>query len=227
MRPAAPCEPAPAPALAPATPATKPAATGERNFARWEKAIAAFEAQDRESPPPKGGVLFIGSSTIRGWKTLQKDFPNHQVINRGFGGSWIMDATHFAERIIFPYEPRMIILRAGSNDIHAGRSPEDVFGDFKEFVAKVHARLPKTTIVYTSINSTPSRWASRDAVKAVNAMIEKYTRGRRYLKYVETYDMVLGPDGQPRAELFLPDRLHFNAEGYQLLAERIRPVLEQ
>ena len=79
------------------------------NFARWEKEIAAYERMDRTNPPPKGGVLFIGSSTIRLWKTLAQDFPDQRVINRGFGGSQIVDATHFAERIIFPYEPKRFL----------------------------------------------------------------------------------------------------------------------
>ena len=78
------------------------ASTQPHNFDRWEKEIAAFEEKDKTNPPPKGGLLFIGSSTIRGWKTLEQDYPNHKVINRGFGGSQIVDSTHFAERVIFP-----------------------------------------------------------------------------------------------------------------------------
>ena len=97
-----------------------------RDFSRWEKRIAAFEQEDRTNTPPKNAVLFIGGSTIVLWKTLAQDFPEHRVINRGFGGSQIEDATHFAERVIFPYEPRMIFLRAGNNDLYAGKSPERI-----------------------------------------------------------------------------------------------------
>ncbi|HSW46442.1 MAG TPA: GDSL-type esterase/lipase family protein [Phycisphaerae bacterium] len=205
--------------------ATKPAGAVERNFARWEKEIAAYEAMDRTDHPRTGGVLFIGSSTIRRWKTLEQDFPEHRVINRGFGGSHIVDSTHFAERIIFPYEPRMIFLRAGGNDINAGKSPEQVLADYQAFVAKVHGRLPKTRIVYISISPSPSGWAKRDSFKALNALIERYSRERPYLQYLETFDMVLGPDGLPRDELYVADKLHLNAEGYRLLADRVRPLL--
>src|SRR5215471_18028626 len=96
------------------------------DFAKWEKAVAAFEEKDKASPPPKGAVLFVGSSTIVRWKTLAEDFPEFQVINRGFGGNEIVDSTHFADRIIFPYEPKMIFLRAGGNDIHAGKLPTQI-----------------------------------------------------------------------------------------------------
>ena len=119
-----------------------------RDYAKWEKEVAAYEAADRKSPPPKGGILFIGSSTIRLWKTLAEDFPDHKVINRGFGGTEIVDSTHFADRLIFPHEPKQIFLRAGGNDIHAGRLPREVAADFAEFVRVVHARLPRTEILY-------------------------------------------------------------------------------
>lgn len=195
------------------------------NFGKWEKEIAAYEQSDRTNPPPKGALLFIGSSTIRLWKTLAKDFPEHRVINRGFGGSQIVDSTHFAERIIFPYEPRMIFLRAGGNDLWAGKSPDEVFADFKEFVAKVRAKLPKAAIVFVSLSPSLARWKQADQEKALNTMIEEYIRRTPHLKYIETYPMVLGPDGQPRAELFVADRLHFNAEGYKLLVERVRTDL--
>lgn len=214
-------------AQAPSPAATRAAATQPANhdFARWEKEIAAFEAQDREHPPARGGVLFIGSSTIRLWKTLARDFPRHHVINRGFGGSQIVDATHFAERIIFPYEPGVIFLRSGGNDIHAGKTPEQVFAEYRAFVVKVHKRLPRTQIVYISLCPAPARWAERDANRRLNTLIGEYARRRPYLKYVETYDMTLGPNGEAREELFVEDRLHLNAEGYRLLAERVRPFM--
>jgi len=195
------------------------------HFDRWEKEIAAYEQMDRTNPPPQGAVLFIGSSTIRLWKTLAQDFPDHRVINRGFGGSQIVDATHFAERVIFPYAPRMILLRAGGNDLWAGKSPEQVFADFQEFVKKVHARLPDTDIVFISLSPSIARWKQAEQEKALNGLVEDYVRGKAHLKYLETYPMVLGADGQPRPELFVADQLHFNAEGYRLLAERVRPCL--
>src|SRR5262245_27055550 len=133
------------------------AAPPARDFSQWDKDIAAFEAADRTSPPPKDAILFVGSSTIVRWNTLQEDFPNQRVINRGFGGNQIVDSTHFADRMIFPYRPRLIFLRAGGNDLHSGKSPEQVFQDFKDFVATIHAKLPKTEIVYISLAPSIAR----------------------------------------------------------------------
>jgi len=195
------------------------------SFEKWEKEIAAFEQRDRTSPPPKGGVLFIGSSTIRRWETLAQDFPQHQVINRGFGGSQIADSTHFAERIVFPYAPRMILLRAGGNDIHAGKSPELVFSDFRAFVAKVHEKLPDAQIAYIALNPSIARWDEKEKGEALNRMVREYTREIAGLKYIAADSISLGTDGKPRPELFVADKLHFSPHGYKLLAESVRPHL--
>src|SRR5512143_2604124 len=103
------------------------------NFQKWEKEIAAFEESDLTNPPPKGAVLFTGSSGIRLWKTLATDFPDQRVINRGFGGCEIVDVTHFANRIVLPYKPRRIVFRCGGNDLWDGKSPGTVFTNFVEF----------------------------------------------------------------------------------------------
>jgi lysophospholipase L1-like esterase len=203
-----------------------PARGGEvEGSEKWEKEIAAFEQRDRISPPPKDGVLFIGSSTIRRWETLAQDFPQHRVINRGFGGSQIADSTHFAARIVFPCEPRMILLRAGGNDIHAGKSPELVFSDFRAFVIKVRAKLPDVDIAYIALSPSIARWDEKEKGEALNRMVREYTREVSGLKYIAAESISLGPDGKPRPELFVADKLHFSPAGYKLLADTVRPHL--
>ena len=220
-----PCS-AQAPSATGGDPATRPTGRVDaRGPARWEREIAAFEAADRANPPPKGAVLFVGASTITLWKSLPRDFPEHKVINRGFGGSEIADTTHFADRIIFPYEPQMIFLRSGSNEIFAGKSPEQVLADFEAFVAKVREKLPEAWIVYISINAIPSRWGQNEKNQKANALILASAEKLPKVRYLDIWDISITPDGKPREELFLPDRLHFNEQGYKLLADRVRPFL--
>ncbi len=201
------------------------AAAAPPDSERWEPEIRAFEAADRAHPPPHGAVLFVGSSTIRFWKTLAKDFPDHKVLNRGFGGCFIADCAYFAYRVVIPYQPRLIVLRAGGNDINAGKTPEQVRDDFRAFVEKVRAKLPKVKIAYMTINATPARWANVKREKKANQLIKSYISQGKNLNYIDAFDATMGRDGKPRAELFVKDRLHFNAQGYKILSDVVRSHL--
>ena len=192
---------------------------------RYEKDIQAFEAADKETPPPEGAVLFTGASAIRLWKTLAQDFPEHKVINRGFGGSQMADSVYFADRIVIPYKPKMIVIQAGGNDINSGKPPEQVLADFKAFVEKVHSKLPETRIAFLCINPNPARWGQVENQKRANQLVKDYIATVKYLDYIDIFDAMLGPDGQPREDLFVADRLHPNDNGYQVRAAIIRKHL--
>lgn len=194
-------------------------------LARWEPEIRAFEAADRENPPPKTAILFIGSSSIRLWKTLATDFKEHPVINRGFGGSHMEDSVALADRIVLPYQPRQIFVYAGDNDLAAGKTPERVLGDFQAFVEKVHGRLEETRIAYISIKPSPSRWHLADKIRTANRLVREFTATDRRLDYVDVFTPMLGTDGSPREELFVGDKLHLNEHGYRLWAKTVRPHL--
>ncbi|HYR58198.1 MAG TPA: SGNH/GDSL hydrolase family protein [Chthoniobacteraceae bacterium] len=197
------------------------------SFAKWEKEIAAFEQHDRETPPPKHAIVFVGSSSIRKWTTLAEDFPHHRVLNRGFGGSELGDSAHFAERIVLAYEPRFIVVYAGGNDINNHKTAEQVFESFKAFVAAVRAKQPDTPIAYISIAGNPSRWSQVEEVKKANALIEQFTREQPNLKFIDVFHEMLGSDGLPRPEIFVADRLHMNAEGYKLWTQIVGRFLPE
>jgi lysophospholipase L1-like esterase len=200
-------------------------AAGQAPFVKWEKDIAAFEARDKTNPPPQKAILFAGSSSMRLWKTLPEDLPGYTIINRGFGGSQIFENTHFASRIAIPYKPRLIVLHAGSNDIAAGRTPEQVLADFKAYVQTIRAALPETRIAFVSINPTPRRWEQVEKQKRANALIKDYVASGKNLDYIDIFNPLLEPDGKPREDLHIADRLHPNHAGYKLRAELIRPHL--
>jgi lysophospholipase L1-like esterase len=192
---------------------------------RWDGEIAAFEAQDRTNPPPQNAILFIGSSSIRLWKTLAQDFPEHKVINRGFGGSQIADSVHFVDRVVIPYRPKMIAFYAGGNDINAGKSPEQVAADFKAFVAKVRTKLADVRIAYISIAPNPARWAQVEKVREANRLIEESTKTGPKLAFINVFPHMLGENGEPKPDIFVADRLHMNERGYALWTGLVRPFL--
>lgn len=191
---------------------------------RWEAQIQAFEAQDRKQAPPRQGVVFIGSSSIRLWD-LGKSFPDLPAINRGFGGSQLADAARYVDRIVAPYAPRVVVLYAGDNDIAAGKSPEQVAADYRAFVQRVHAALPAARIVYLAIKPSLARWKLVDKMRRANGLIRAAAREDRRLVFVDVDPPMLDANGKPRPELFKPDGLHLNDEGYKLWAELLRPHL--
>jgi lysophospholipase L1-like esterase len=193
----------------------------------WETEIAAFEASDKTTPPPKEAILFVGSSSIRLWQSLAHDFPEHKVINRGFGGSHLADCALLVDRVVIPYRPKMVLLYAGDNDIAEGKTPEEVFADFKTFVEKVHVALPKSRIAYISIKPSITRWQLLDNIKATNRLIEGYAQKKKNLMFIDVFTPMLSPDREPRKELFVSDGLHLNAAGYELWASIIRPYLNR
>jgi lysophospholipase L1-like esterase len=192
---------------------------------RWEKDITAFETGEAASPTPKNAIVFVGSSSIRKWSSLATDFPHHQVINRGFGGSLLSDSVHFIDRLVLKHEPRFIVVYAGGNDINANKTPENVFASFKELVGKIRAKQPSTPIAYISIASNPKRWSQVEKVIEANRLIEAYTKANPGLIFINVFHQMLGPDGMPKPEIFSSDNLHMNEEGYKLWTEIIAPYL--
>jgi len=207
-------------------PAPAPVVQADGKPLPFEKEILAFEASDCTNPPPRDAILFIGSSSIRLWKTLAQDFPQHRVINRGFGGSQIADSVRYADRIVFPYKPKQIVMYAGGNDLNAKKTPEQVFADYQAFVKKVHAKLPRTRIAYISSAPNPARWAQVEQVKQLNRYIADHTKTDKRLTYIDTFTQMLGADGQPLPDIYVADRLHMNAKGYALWKGIVGPALK-
>jgi lysophospholipase L1-like esterase len=195
------------------------------DYKKWEKDIAKFEEADKKSPPAQGSVLFIGSSTIVRWKTLAEDFAGISVLNRGFGGNQIKDSTFYAERMIFPYAPKAIFIRAGGNDINAGWPAEDVFNDFKTFVTKMRERLPNIPIYYIGLSPTVKRLAQVDEGNKINDLIAGWAKEQTGITYIDTRTLTLDQNGRVRSDLFVEDMLHLNPEGYNLLAAALKPFV--
>ncbi len=194
---------------------------------RWEKDIALFERLELTQMPPTGSALFVGSSSIRLWRTMPGDLAPSPVINRGFGGSTIADCTFFIPRIVTPLKPAVIFLYAGDNDIAAGKSPEQVLADFRAFVAGCRKGLPSTPIRYISIKPSPARWNLWEKSMKANALIKQYVSGQKGLGYIDVATPMLDQKGMVRGNLFLGDRLHMNTAGYRVWTSAIKPEVEK
>jgi len=195
------------------------------NTQRWEKAIARFTTADQTDTPAHGGIVFVGSSSIVGWK-LPEFFPELRPINRGFGGSQICHSTHFLQQLVLKHRPRVVVFYAGDNDVAAGKSAERVHRDFAAFWARLHKALPETRLVYIAIKPSILRWKMAETMQEANRRIADDCKKDVRLTYIDVWQPMLGEDGQPRQELFRKDGLHLNHTGYELWTELVRPALE-
>ena len=184
--------------------------------ARWQESLEAFALADQAQAPQPGGVLFVGSSSIRLWSGLETQFAGETIVKRGFGGSRMFDCAEYLERLVLPYKPRLVIVYAGDNDLAEGRTPQQVLASFSAFVEGVRRALPDTRIAYLSIKPSPLRSALMPQVAETNALVADYSRHTPNLDYIDIYSKMLDEQGRPRAELFQPDALHLNAQGYAL-----------
>ncbi len=193
-----------------------PPVVGTSNV-RWQSSLEAFAAADRQKAPQPGGVVFVGSSSIRLWRDLEASFENQPaVIKRGFGGSRLLDCVELVSPLVLAYKPRLVVVYAGENDLAEGASPHQVFERFGAFVQRVKGALPESRIAFISIKPSPYRAALLPAVREANALIRAYSQTEPRLDFIDVFSEMLDANGQPRNDLFSGDRLHLNADGYAL-----------
>jgi len=196
-----------------------------RQADQWAKDMTAFEQRDAQKPPAPGGIVFVGSSSIRLWN-LERSFPGLPVINRGFGGSQIIDSVQHVDLLVIRHKPRTVVFYAGDNDISDGKSPQAVANDFRAFVAKVHGVLPQTRIAFIGIKPSIQRWALISKVREANALVRAFCTADERLGFVDVDGPMLGWDEKPRKELLVDDGLHLTDKGYELWTTLVRPFVE-
>ncbi len=190
----------------------------------YEREIREFETADRERPPAPGSVVFVGSSSIRMWTTLERDMAPAPVLNRGFGGSTTPEVLAVMDRIVLPCRPAAIVYYCGDNDLaDPGASPESAARGFVEFAERVHARSPGTPVLYLAIKPSPARWARWPAMREANAMVAAYAEATAGVEFVDVATCLLGADGEPNPACYAEDALHLSEAGYAAWTRVVRP----
>jgi lysophospholipase L1-like esterase len=192
---------------------------------RFENNVRLYEAADKTNPPPRNAILLAGDSQFFRWKTVNEDLPGYTVINRGIDSFETSDLLYFADRLILPYQPRMIILHVGGNDVHGKKSAEQVLADFKAIVAKVRAVQPTVPIAFSSMTPGPARADEFAQRKEANQVIKNYIATQPGLLFIDLWDSMLTPEGKPRMDLWVADGIHPNHEGYLLRVKIMHPLL--
>ena len=196
------------------------------NPAQWTGELRAFARQDSLTPPPAHPILFYGSSSVRKWETLRQDFPTQPVLNRGFGGSRFPDALYFFDKLVVAYQPRLVVLYEGDNDLGAGATAGQAYQSFRDFERLMRQKLPRVPLVFLAIKPSPSRWALYPQMQEANRLIQEYIEAHpTRLHYVDTATPLLGPNGRPRPEFYVADSLHMTPAGYAQWQRVVAPAL--
>jgi len=176
--------------------------------------------------PPVHPVLFVGSSSIRKWDDCTQVFAKYNALNRGIGGAVINDITYYLNDIVFPYQPKQIVLYVGENDlVNETVTPDTVLNRTIRLYQGIRAKLPNVPMVYISIKPSPSRDKFKEKAVASNALIKKFLAGEANTKFVDVYPLMLTKDGKLKPELFVEDMLHMNATGYAIWRKAVEPLL--
>ena len=171
-------------------------------------------------------ILFVGSSSVRFWRSLKEDMAHLRVINRGFGGSTFADLMYYYDRIVKPYKPKAILVYEGDNDlVQEGMTPENVFDNLVGFYNRVQEDFPETKVWFIAIKPSPARVHLLEKMQKSNSMVKEYASSTPYLEYLDVASPMMKKDGSIREDIFIQDRLHMNAEGYKIWKEVIQPVL--
>ncbi len=191
--------------------------------------IRKFKENDKINPPPQGAILFAGSSSFTMWADVQEYFPGYKIINRGFGGSTILDQIHYIDDMIFPYNPKQIVIYCGENDIAYSDtvSGEMVLYRFMTLFGMIREKLPDVNISYISMKPSPSRWQMAGRMQAGNSLIQEFLSSQRNTSFINVWDDMVNDHGEPEPSLFLEDMLHMNELGYNIWAGKIKPELER
>ena len=193
---------------------------------RWESTIQKFEAEDTAHGSARGSIVFIGSSSIARWSNLAESFPEHKVVNRGFGGSEMSESAKYAARVVVPHSPRIVVLYTGENDLNRGLTPDVVAADFDQFANVIRTSLPSTRIVVIGLKPSLLRWKLRDGMRQTNTLIRTRCAADRSCTYVDPWPSMIGKDGTPQPEFFVKDGLHMTPEGYKAWTAMLKPILK-
>jgi hypothetical protein len=195
--------------------------------AAWAEDVADLVAETREGPVPKDAVVFIGSSSIRLWSTLEHDMRPLPVIQHGFGGAKLADVEFYAERLVSQFTPGAVVVFAGTNDLRprAKKSPTVLLKTYQRFVERVRSDLPNVSIYFIGITPSPRRWEIWDQALETNRLVREWSERNPALFYIETGPALLAEDGEPDADNYMFDGVHLSAQGYAIWTEIIRTRL--
>ncbi|APA65249.1 SGNH/GDSL hydrolase family protein [Maribacter sp. 1_2014MBL_MicDiv] len=174
----------------------------------------------------KETIVFTGSSSVRLWRKLQEEFPDHQIINSGFGGSQASDLLYFIDELILSYNPKKVFIYEGDNDLWAKKRPADVLDTTADIIRRIKAKNSSTQVILISAKPSISRWKIRGKYKRLNRKMERFTQDDPNLFYVDVWKPMLNKR-KLKTDIFIEDGLHMNQKGYDIWYAAMKDLVNQ
>lgn len=186
---------------------------------RFSNQIEEIVQKEHHLDPGKKLLLFTGSSSIRMWNDIQDYFPGFNVINNGFGGSHFSDLIYFYNKLIPSYQPDILFIYEGDNDIASNKKPRAVAKEAKFVISKIRRDLPGTKIVLISPKPSIVRWDMRKEYQALNRKLKRLANKTDKVEFADVWTAMLDEHGNVLQDVFLDDNLHMNKKGYDIWAK--------
>ena len=189
-----------------------------------EEVEALQKKYDTLWDPAKETIVFAGSSSIKFWKDLETVFPEHHIVNSGFGGSKASDLLLHTDALILRYKPKQVFLYEGDNDVAGKENVKTIIGTTKKIIAQIKAEDATTAIVIIAAKPSIARWHLRRKYKKLNKHFKRLCNQDAALTYGNVWNIMLNK-GKVKNDIFIEDGLHMNKKGYQLWYTVIAPLI--
>ncbi len=209
--------------------------------------IFSFEVKSQEYPDPKRFyneikseleespfkksdkplIVFSGSSSIRFWIDLDKDFIEYDILNRGFGGSIFSDLNYFINELIIKHNPDLIVLYEGDNDIAFNIPTKYIYDDFKKSYELIRKKNENVPIIYIAPKPSPARWDKKNKYDELNNLIKEFCKMKQRTYYFDTWSIMIDNEGNIPKKYFWTDMLHMNKSGYQIWKKNLKPLINK
>ena len=189
-----------------------------------------IKSELEESPFKKSDkplIVFSGSSSIRFWIDLDKDFIEYDILNRGFGGSIFSDLNYFINELIIKHNPDLIVLYEGDNDIAFNIPTKYIYDDFKKSYELIRKKNENVPIIYIAPKPSPARWDKKNKYDELNNLIKEFCKMKQKTYYFDTWSIMIDNEGNIPKKYFWTDMLHMNKSGYQIWKKNLKPLINK
>jgi len=173
----------------------------------------------------KETIVFTGSSSVRIWGNLKERFPNHHIVNSGFGGSQASDLLAYSNELILRFKPKKVFIYEGDNDIAGKKRPKEIIATTQEIIARIRANDPNTKVVLIAAKPSIARWNLQRRYKKLNRKFRRLGKKDVQIEYADVWTPML-EKRKVKQDIFLEDGLHMNSKGYDLWYDVIKNYMD-